>query len=86
MKPLPDRLRALSLALMGVLALRLLVEVRPPSAGEPLALRWARTAASHPLRVVLSLLLIGTALAPRRARSLPIRPSSARGAGASELE
>ena len=43
-------------------------ESEPPAAGEPLALRWARTCLAHPVRTLLALLLIdqGLTSAPRR--------------------
>lgn len=51
-------LGCLVLATLAVGALWCGVSLWPPRAGEPWALRWARTAASHPLRTGLALALL----------------------------
>lgn len=64
------------------LAILLLDAGRQPRAGEPLALRWVRTAAAHPGRTGLALLLLASALRSARSptpgqanlRTLPKRP------------
>jgi hypothetical protein len=69
------------------LALALAVLVRAldlglaPGPEEPLGLRWARVAASHPLRTAAAGLLLARALLPGRARrcATPTVPEAARG-------
>lgn len=65
MPPLRN-VRPLLLAGLATGALVLVTELRVPRAGESLALRWARTAAAHPLRTGLALALLGLALSPAR--------------------
>jgi hypothetical protein len=65
----------LPLALAGpallLLALRGLDSGTRPRAGEPLALRWTRTASAHPWRTGLALVLLATALRPPRGSPKP---------------
>ena len=71
--------RALLCAALATGALLFWTAVRPPRAGEPLPLRWARTAASHPLRTGLALALLVLGLRPPRAPD-PSRRDAAQGA------
>jgi hypothetical protein len=71
-----EALPAAGPCLLAALALVALVaaanRARPPAAGEPAALRWARTAASHPWRSGLAVfLLLRGVLPPRRPVGAP---------------
>jgi len=74
----------ISLARAGLLlaAAWVWAESEPPAAGEPLALRWARTCLAHPVRTLIALLLIdrGLIATPRAGRDpLPKNQCPARG-------
>lgn len=51
---------------LGVLALLAAVRAWPPTAGEPLLLRWLRTCADHPVRATIAALLLLRGLRPSR--------------------
>lgn len=50
--------------------------------GEPLALRWLRKAAEHPIRTPLALFFIASSFAPRRARGTDSDPNRKRNSAA----
>jgi hypothetical protein len=59
-----------------VAGIRLGLELVPPDFGEPLALRWLRSVAEHPIRATLALALLGVAFGAARP---PERQAEARG-------
>ncbi|HED67130.1 MAG TPA: hypothetical protein ENJ09_16440 [Planctomycetes bacterium] len=50
--------RALLAAALTILCLELLASLAPPAPAEPLALRWLRAVAAHPLRGGLAIALL----------------------------
>lgn len=62
--------RGLALALGTWALVAWLVRLDPPTAGEPLPWRWARSVAAHPVRSVLALCLL---IVPGRPRAAPDR-------------
>ena len=67
---------ALAVAVLQCVASVVLAHT-PPTLGEPLALRWLRTAEDHPVRSPAALLCLLLALRPRRVAQDPGREGGA---------
>jgi hypothetical protein len=76
-------LAAAAFGASGAALLSLLDGALEPAGGEPLALRWARAAADHPVRTAAAGACLFLALAPAARPGPPDRPLSEQDGGSS---
>jgi hypothetical protein len=77
--PLPSTLGPIALGIAVSVLVHFGIRAIPVASGEPLALRWARVLADHPVRAALAAALLVVALRPRAAT--PPNPADRSGAG-----